>query len=228
MDKMSNSRIDRLGEKLKQDQFGADELTLLDNYRKTFNKAYQTVVNSIKELKLDLAGRPAKSTKSIIDKLNRESIRLSQIQDIAGCRIITRDIKGQNRTITEIKEIFPNAKVIDRRIVPSNDYRAVHLIVVIDEKLIEVQVRTALQHYWAEVSEKFSDEIDISIKYGGGSGEVKELLSITSNLVKNYEEFELIFNSENKELITRMKSVKNEITDIFKKYLNKGKNKWFS
>ncbi|GAC1306974.1 MAG: hypothetical protein NVSMB21_10350 [Vulcanimicrobiaceae bacterium] len=39
--------------------------------------------------------RTAKSTSSIVAKLQRESTRLSQIQDIAGCRIVVPTIAAQ-------------------------------------------------------------------------------------------------------------------------------------
>jgi ppGpp synthetase/RelA/SpoT-type nucleotidyltranferase len=56
-----------------------------------------------------------------------------------------------------------------------------------DGKLIEIQVRTSLQQVWAELSEKFSDVIDPSIKYGGGDAVIQQLLQITSKLIANEE-----------------------------------------
>ena len=43
-----------------------------------------------------------------------------------------------------------------------------NLIVSIDDKSVEIQVRTKLQHRWAEVSEKGADLLDRAVKYGGG------------------------------------------------------------
>jgi ppGpp synthetase/RelA/SpoT-type nucleotidyltranferase len=54
-------------------------------------------------------------------------------------------------------------------------------------KLVEVQVRTALQHSWAELSEKLSDEFDSSIKYGGGSKEIASYLSMLSDVILDME-----------------------------------------
>jgi ppGpp synthetase/RelA/SpoT-type nucleotidyltranferase len=51
------------------------------------------------QLGLEPTGRPAKSTTSITEKLHRESIRLTQIQDIAGCRIVISDIAEQERVV---------------------------------------------------------------------------------------------------------------------------------
>jgi ppGpp synthetase/RelA/SpoT-type nucleotidyltranferase len=54
-------------------------------------------------------------------------------------------------------------------------------------KLLEVQVRTSLQHTWAELSEKLSDEFDSSIKYGGGSKEMASYLSTLSDAILDME-----------------------------------------
>ncbi len=79
---------------------------------------------------------------------------------------------------------------MDRRDNPSYGYRAVHIIAEIAGKPIEIQVRSSLQHLWAEVSEKSSDVIDPSIKYGGGSESWRNFLTKSSVSVAIYEEFE--------------------------------------
>ncbi len=149
------------------------------------------MVRTIREsLKLASTGRPAKSTGSIIEKLLRESIRLSQIQDIAGCRLVIGDSAEQERVVASLRAVFSGASVIDRRVNPSYGYRAVHVVGRIFGKPIEIQVRTSLQHRWAELSEKYSDVLDPAIKYGGGDNEVREMLAAQSELVASYEALE--------------------------------------
>src|SRR3954471_23032236 len=110
---VSKTQIDRLGERLKRGQITEVDLRLLDAYRRTFTPSYEFVVGSIRDkLKLEPTGRPAKSTISIIDKLKRESIRLTQIQDIAGCRIIVDDIAGQDSIVQSLTDLFPQSTVI--------------------------------------------------------------------------------------------------------------------
>src|SRR5438046_10135081 len=85
----SKTQIDRLGDRLRGGDISEDDLRMLDHYRRSFSIAYEFVVGTIRnELGLEPTGRPAKSTTAIADKLLRESIRLSQLQDIAGGRII--------------------------------------------------------------------------------------------------------------------------------------------
>src|SRR2546421_12727947 len=127
---ISKTQIDRLGNRLKGGSITEDDLRLLDQYRRSFANAYETVVGRIRdELGLEPTGRPAKSTTSIADKLKRESIRLTQIQDIAGCRIIVSDFAEQESVVQSITNLFQQATIIDRREKPSHGYRAIHLVV---------------------------------------------------------------------------------------------------
>jgi putative GTP pyrophosphokinase len=189
--KLSKSQLDKLGERLKNDNITEDDLRTLNDYRLSFGETYNTVIKSIRtELKLEPTGRPAKSTTSISDKLRRESIRLTQIQDIAGCRLVVENLKSQEDTTKSLTDLFPGSLVLDRRIKPSHGYRAVHVVVSVMGNRIEVQVRTALQHNWAELCEKLSDTIDPAIKYGGGNSTVREVLDNYNQVVIGQEDIE--------------------------------------
>jgi len=103
----SNAQIDRLGDRLRTGDFGDEDLRALDEYRLSFSDAYEFVIGSIRQtLALEPTGRPAKSTKSIIEKLIRESIRLSQVQDIAGCRVVVSGLAEQNRAVVDLIALF--------------------------------------------------------------------------------------------------------------------------
>lgn len=193
---ISKTQVDRLGDRLKKGNITEDDLRLLDQYRRSYTEAYELVVGSIRrELGLEPTGRPAKSTTSISDKLRRESIRLTQIQDIAGCRLIVSDIAEQDRVVESLSNLFERVSVIDRRQQPSHGYRAVHVIAGWDGKLIEIQVRTELQHLWAELSEKLSDLEDPAIKYGGGDETTQRLLASISKVVTLEEKGETLLLS---------------------------------
>ena len=215
--KISKSQIDQLGNRLRQDFLSNADLRMLDDYRKSFGEAYEEVVKKIRgKLKLEPTGRPAKSTTSIIEKLHRESTRLSQVQDIAGCRIVVRDIQKQDSIVKKLHEIFPSASIMDRRVKPSYGYRAVHVIIKNLNKTIEVQIRTELQHGWSEFSEKLSDKMDSSIKYGGGSNKIQKMLYGISELINNYEKIEI--NILDKESKKRLINLKKEIANLIKQH----------
>ncbi|MEP7012810.1 MAG: RelA/SpoT domain-containing protein [Acidobacteriota bacterium] len=187
---ISKTQIDRLGDRLKSGDLTESDLRLLDDYRRSFGEAYEAVVEKIVRRGQAPTGRLAKSTLSIVDKLRRESIRLSQMQDIAGCRVIVADIAEQEDYVPALAADFPGAVIIDRRDKPSHGYRAIHVIVEMSDKPIEIQVRTLLQHGWAEVSEKASDIIDPTIKYGGGSSLWQKFLEASSKSIAAFEALE--------------------------------------
>ena len=187
---LSRTHIDRLGDRFRKDEISEDDLRLLDDYRQSFTDAYQEVVGLVRTFGLNATGRPLKTTSSIVDKLNRESIRLSQVQDIAGCRMIVANLNQQDEVTNNITAAFEKTTVFDRRDRPSHDYRAVHIVARLRGKAVEVQLRTPLQHAWAELSEKLSDVFDPAIKYGGGSEEVRRLLRNSSALAAQIERTE--------------------------------------
>src|SRR5207247_5738309 len=71
---------------------------------------------------------------------------------------------------------FADIRIDDRRNRPSYGYRAVHVLVKPLGKVVELQVRPELQHWWAELSERLSDAFDPALKYGGGPEEVRDTL----------------------------------------------------
>jgi putative GTP pyrophosphokinase len=188
---LSKTQIDQLGDRLRIGSPSETDLISLDEFRRSFGPAYETVVRTIREeLHREPTGRPAKSTSSLLDKLNRESIRLTQVQDIAGCRIVVPDVLEQDHLVEVLQSVFPGSAVKDRREKSSYGYRAVHVIVEISGNLVEIQVRTEMQHAWADLSEKWSDVIDPSIKYGGGPPAVRNRLHSMSDYIANIEQLE--------------------------------------
>ena len=188
----SKSKLDQLGDRLRRGAFTDDDLRLLDTFRRSFAVGYEQILATITtNLGLEPTGRPAKSTTSIIEKLQRETIRLTQIQDIAGCRLLVSGAAAQEETVARLVDNIERVTVVDRRVLPSHGYRAVHVIAVADGKPIEIQVRTALQHLWAEYSEKMADVVDPAIKYGGGPEDVQKLLWDYSVLVMEFEALEV-------------------------------------
>jgi len=106
--------------------------------------------------------------------------------------MVVGDIREQDAAASAIAKTFNHVVVSDRRLKPSHGYRAIHLIVRVMDQPIEVQIRTTLQHVWAEVSEKLADVVDHSIKYGGGPLAVRELLDRASEQIRQMEEAESV------------------------------------
>jgi ppGpp synthetase/RelA/SpoT-type nucleotidyltranferase len=193
--KQSRREFDRLGDRLRTAEMTDEDRILLDRFRDSFAEPYETVLDMVRrelrELgsKSALTGRLAKTPRSIIEKLRRESsgpshLKLTRIQDIAGCRVVVPDCDAQDRLVALIKSSgFTKIRVIDRRLTPSHGYRAVHVVVESGGKPVEIQIRTWLQDFWANLSEKLSDRFDSRIKYGGGDTLVQEYLLAWSELL---------------------------------------------
>ena len=211
---ISKSQIDSLGKRLKKGKSSDEDLQLLEQYRQSFATAYEIVCNSIREkLSLETTGRQ-KTTQSIVDKLRRESIRLTQIQDIAGCRVIAIDIANQNEVVASLRNHFENVIIVDRCENPSHGYRAVHVIVEFEGKLIEIQVRTTLQQLWAELSEKLADMFGQEVKYGGGSNDTKSLLEMSSEEIIRIEAAEKAWENVGNNILLQRPELKVLLSSI--------------
>ena len=195
LSRLTNSQIKKLGERLRHGVRTIDDVKLLEIFRRSYRSAYDQVIQLIHEnYDHKVTGRPAKSSNSIIEKLEREKSRLTTIQDIAGCRIILKDCLEQENLIRSFSKHFSDFKIVDRRINPSYGYRAVHFIAYIERKPVEIQIRTLHQHLWAELSERLSD-IFHQIKYGGGPPKIREILDNYSSQIEMTEKLEIKYLS---------------------------------
>ncbi len=185
----SNSQIDRLGERLKLGGTSDEDVEMLSSYRNSFAAAANSGAQVVRELSgLEVTVRSLKTTLSIVAKLRREGVRqLSAMQDIGGCRVTVDTLIVQNELIEKLMIAFPDAKLYDRVKKPSHGYRAKHLVVKVDGRRIEIQVRTRFQNLWALFSECAADLFGQEIKYGKGPSNV---LSILSAMSKRYEFFD--------------------------------------
>lgn len=219
---VTKTQVDRLGDRLRKGELTESDLQLLDSFRRSFTDAYENVIQGIRDkLGLEPTGRPAKSTTSVIEKLRRESIRLTQIYDIAGCRLIVGDVAEQDHISKSLMQLFENSELVDRRESPSYGYRSVHIVVTLADKQIEIQIRTRLQHLWAELSEKFSDVIDPAIKYGGGDEQIRSFLSETSKLIEEVEVSEKALAAELVRSREYLYDVKRKLADFLQSQITK-------
>ena len=186
----SRSQIDKLGEQLRNAVLTNQPLDVksLDDYRRSFLAAADEIKVALNTAGLTDYTERTKSTPSIRDKLVRQQqTRLTQIQDIVGLRFVVDDLIEQDKVIGLLSALFENLKTMDRRARPTFGYRAVHLIVTADGKQIEIQVRSYLQHLWAQSSEMISDIAGQELKYGGGDPQLSRFLLDLSARTRDYE-----------------------------------------
>ena len=218
MDLLSGRQIDVLGERLRTVGATPTDLEHLRAYRTTFQPAYERTMSLLRSLKhfevlagillldsAEISGRAMKSSRSIIAKLQRQRhLRLSQMQDISGCRLV---VSGSDTmellasvfrpgTRQDLEGLGPPIRldaVDDRRGGGTSGYRALHWIVVVGEKRVEVQIRTQAQHVWANISEKLADRFGDEIKYGGdipGKPYVRRTLDALSEMLRQIDDAE--------------------------------------
>lgn len=189
---LSNSQITKLGDRLRQGIIGAEDLILLDEFRQTFgeldNQAYPIIQHALSnKAGCTLTKRKRKTQQSIVDKLIRQpKLRLPQMQDIAGCRIV---VQGGSQAVQQINALLVDAFVSHEWQVESKNrnavgYQAIHIIVKADKKYYEIQLRTYAQDVWANIIESLCDEKN-TLKYGGTEQE-QPLMQQLKNLAEHF------------------------------------------
>ncbi|HEY0380963.1 MAG TPA: RelA/SpoT domain-containing protein [Candidatus Elarobacter sp.] len=201
---ISKSQADRLGEELRHGEITADRIERLSAYREQLVRNARSAAEAIRAQTLyPVTPREGKSTGSIVAKLRRQPIALSRMQDIVGCRVIVDTAVEQNALVMRIQTRFPEARLTDRRIEPSYGYRAVHFIVAWEGKPYEIQLRTRLQHAWAQTVERLSDNKYPDLKYGKDYGQLSTVLvEGHSDLIRKVEEVELrVFQNRSRDSV---------------------------
>lgn len=174
MKKLSKAKIDRAGLALAKGKY-RDEIDFIeledvfDEYRKAHLQPLSETTIELQQL-LDNYGtqyyiaQRLKRKPQIIRKLNRLHVRLTQLQDIGGCRIIVNTNYDVERLYEYLKEVVASQNVFtigrdtDYRERGRDDtgYRALHVILERSGCHLELQVRSRIQHYWAESIERTS------------------------------------------------------------------------
>ncbi|MFI4976369.1 MAG: RelA/SpoT domain-containing protein [Caulobacterales bacterium] len=183
-------------------------LQIVNNWRSSHAFPLNSVQNGLRqrarrfETNFDVAQR-IKRLESIHAKLCRrqtESMRLTQMQDIGGCRVVFEHLPsvmglvnlykqkgGENRFVGEKNYIeFPK----------SDGYRSYHLVyeyrgrreqVVFNDLKIEIQIRTRLQHAWATAVESVGLLTRQALKSNVGSSDWLRFFSLMSTAIAAME-----------------------------------------
>lgn len=173
---LSRSAIDALGKRLARAVIAdPKDLQQLSAYQRDCTETLEQTLRVIAESVQHAPPRDVpvyvthrvKTVETLIDKLRRGTA-LSRMQDLVGIRVVGEfGLSGQDELVDRLYRRFPKAKVDDRRVHPSYGYRAVHVVPKIEGFWIEIQVRTNLQHAWANATEQLADQWGRAIRYGG-------------------------------------------------------------
>lgn len=175
---MSRNQLKKLTQRLRCGTETPEDLhdlaDVLMYYRRVLDSAHSDIVRLCAGLPYVQPMAPrVKTLKTTMEKLHRqpELHSLAQIRDLAGLRVVVHGTRtDQYELVGRLEDLFHDQdrppKKIDRRAEPRAGYRAVHLEVRRDGILLEVQVRTALQHQWAESFERAADLFGRGLRYG--------------------------------------------------------------
>lgn len=169
---------------------------------------------------------------SIIKKLKRyENMSLLRMQDLGGCRVIVPDVKRVYEVVAQykgsrIRHIYKNEHDYIQN--PKLDgYRSYHLVYEYhsDRKdeynkklLIEIQVRTYLQHLWATAVETMDLFTNTALKAGAGDEITKRFFALVSSLFAIEEGLPLVPETpDNREsIIVELRTIQVETNIIDK------------
>jgi ppGpp synthetase/RelA/SpoT-type nucleotidyltranferase len=165
-EKTSNSELNKLGKRIAASLPNPKDadLDLLDQYRNHLLEHLRNVEEVVSAACPGVVSR-MKTHATLFDKLG--NFDLAKIQDVGGVRCVVNNRDRQDQLTAELQALLPIDKVVDRRSDPRSGYRAVHLIVIFEDRCpVEIQIRTELQHEWAQRFEQLADMWGRQIRYG--------------------------------------------------------------
>lgn len=175
-EKYSGKQIIKAGEYLLDDKMTEDEQAfteatdILSYWRFSHESALENAFILLQEVSLKhekdvLFAKRLKRLVSIVIKLRRfRQMKLKNMQDIGGCRVIVSNEKKLRKIVKDLKkkpEFNSSKKYKTKDYIknPKKDgYRSYHIVGKFPDgnnssKSIEIQLRTKIQHYWATALE---------------------------------------------------------------------------
>lgn len=192
----SRSQVDRAGRILASMEGTDQEIEHAFEVFTNWRASHGYPLNTAQVVLRNRAGRVAatrlisqrhKRELSIVRKLQRsQSMRLSQMQDIAGCRAVLSTI----RQVSAVRSYYANS-IRDDYILnpPVSGYRSIHAVsryegktqTAFDGLYVETQLRTALQHAWATAVETVDTFTGSDLKSGFGDPVWRRLFALISS-----------------------------------------------
>lgn len=214
----SKTQIVKAGKVIKDDTSSKEDIIesmgIIDNWRASHAFPLQVVYCNLKrkyEKKEYIVAQRLKRLDSIIKKLEREpTMSLWTMQDLGGCRVIVPSIDDVYKVVNEyktsrIRHILK--KEYDYIKYPKiSGYRSYHIVYQYqsDTKetynrnmLIEIQVRTHLQHLWATALETMGLFTNQALKASHGEEDTLRYFALVSSLFALEEEETIIPGTPN-------------------------------
>ena len=200
----SKNKIKNAGKIFKSKEQPSDEklteaIEILTYWRSIHGKMIEEFQDCLikKSLEIDsnaIIAKRLKRAPSIAKKLRRlNHIQLSSMQDIAGLRVIVDSMAKVRKLVKALKsdgfsQELKNEDDYINNPKPSG-YRGVHLVFTyrdennpeLDGLLVEVQVRTIVQHAWATAVETMGTYLNTQLKFNEGQQKWLKYFALTSS-----------------------------------------------
>jgi len=231
----SRSQVNRAGEVLRQsdspDSARLEATDVLSNWRASHNYPINTFQATLRTKlitvgKQNIVAQRLKRIPSIVEKLGRfPGMELARMEDIAGLRAIVSDLDGVQRLNdyyhhAHFKHVLHYEHDYIRE-PKDTGYRGVHLVFQYrnsrseqtreyDNLLVEVQLRTRMQHLWAAAVETMDIILKSKLKSGMGLDNWQKFFAATGSAFAHLEQqppvpgYERLSASETYQLVTEM------------------------
>lgn len=230
----SKSRVNRAGDHVRAGSPTAEDLAIIDEWR----AAHRAVLNTFQAIlrtrtrgtNITVAQRH-KRKRTIFDKLTRHpDMQLSRMDDVAGCRLIFRNIKE----LEDFRAKFFKARFNHRRRnepdrydyikrPKSTGYRSIHDVYEYNVRsvagrslaglYVEIQYRTLVQHAWATAVELIGFVTESQPKFQKGDKRYETAMALASEiLARRSEKLKGPFpDIDNREVVRRFSDLDHEI-----------------
>lgn len=182
-----------------------DAVSVFHNWRAAHAFPMHIMLNLLRKSALRVDGKAVavqrlKRVSSILEKLDREeSMNLSRMEDIAGCRVVVENTSCVNRVYDSLKNSrTKNVLSRERNYIlqpKESGYRGIHLVYKYGgskEKFkgmpVELQIRSKVQHSWATAVEVVGTFTKQALKASAGEQDWLDLFKYVSVEFSKLEE----------------------------------------
>lgn len=216
---VSKTRVNRAGANVRDTVYGEDAVSIAEferalkdivEFRSLHAGPLQRIAVNLRyyvdkhsDSRPITVGQRLKRLPTIVDKLRREpGMNLARMHDIGGCRaVVATEAEVRAIAIHLTRRWSPSSPGTRARVVREYDYitdpkadsgyRAIHLVVEKEGRLIEVQLRTAAQHAWAELIESVDRRNQLGLKGGEAPADLTEYYRMGAELLAARERGEM-------------------------------------
>lgn len=122
----------------------------IESYRSSFRDVFNKTLLKFQQIFPGGVSGRIKSSESIIEKLGRRNKKIEELTDIAGIRVVFLTLDTLYSGLDKIRSKFNVVEEENYINQPRKGYRSYHLIIMVEGKPIEIQLKTLRMFDWSE------------------------------------------------------------------------------